>query len=163
MLYVNHSSIKIGRKEGEKGDFTNFIMARKWKNKDLSLDHPNAIFPQLHLTERRAPRAEQGRQRVSALWAGPTNSLVKARTREHHVPDLKGARPGTGGKGAHCTWVRNSVILTDSLCRRGLTGTKVWKRLRKEKEGKNLHMECRYMQEHGDRNECFHSLICSTV
>ena len=100
MLYVNHSSIKIGRKEGEKGDFTNFIMARKWKNKDLSLDHPNAIFPQLHLTERRAPRAEQGRQRVSALWAGPTNSLMKARTREHNVPNLKGVRPGTGGKGA---------------------------------------------------------------
>lgn len=75
-------------------------MARKWKNKDLSLGHPNAIFPQLHLTERRAPRAEQGRQRVSALWAGPTNSLMKARTREHNVPNLKGVRPGTGGKGA---------------------------------------------------------------
>ena len=64
------------------------------------MGHPNAIFPQLHLTERRAPRAEQGRQRVSALWAGPTNSLMKARTREHNVPNLKGVRPGTGGKGA---------------------------------------------------------------
>lgn len=96
-------------------------------------------------------------------WAEHSSKLLFC-TREHSVRSIKGVRPGTGGKGAPL-YPSQELGDTDwqSLQKGTDSATKVWKRLRKAKEGKNLHMEYRYMQEHGDRNKCIHSLICSTV